>query len=203
MLDSTSYAELTTRKPFLFHLVWDSDESKFESVKDNGLAQAEARYDGFWRTRPRHVFMGTTKYLRTVFADRDKAPWDLWRVDVGRLDRHKINPDEDHFLPQLTTKPDGNQDFGANVYDGRHVCSHFKREFPPTKWLWEWQEYLGLAPLPSLGEWADAVGLGSNPAETRYSIAKASLAYEGTVPPDALSLVQTSRPTREEPSYAR
>lgn len=196
MLDSTSYAELTTRKPFLFHLVWNSDESKFESVKRNGLAQAEPRYDGFWRTRPRHVFMGTTKYLRKVFSDRDKAPWDLWRIDVGKLDRRKLNPDEDWFLPQLTMTGDNRQDFsGENFVAGRPALQHFKREWPPTKWLWEWGKYLGLAPLPSLGEWADAIELGSNPAEARYSIAKGSLAYEGTVPPDALSLVQTTRST--------
>lgn len=193
MLDSTSYAELTTSKRFLFHLVWDSDEGKFQSVKEEGLAQAEARYDGFWRTRPGHVFMGTTKYL--CFSDRDEAPWDLWRVDMTKLDRRKINPDEDHFLPGLGTNTDGNHYFGGNLIEGRTACWHFKREVPPTKWLWEWQEYLGLAPLPSLGEWADAIGLGSNPLETRYSIAKGSLAYEGTIPPDALKFVKSTQAT--------
>jgi hypothetical protein len=193
VLNSTSYAELTTRKRFFFHLSWDSDEDKFQSVKREGLVQAEARYDGFWRTRPGHVFIGTPRYLRKLFSDHDKAPWDLWRVDTTKLDRRKLNPDEDHFMPGLGTGPDGNQYFGGNLIKGRTACCHFKREVPPTKWLWEWQEYLGLAPLPSLGEWADAIGLGSNPAETRYSIAKGSLAYGGTVPPDALTLVKTTR----------
>lgn len=195
MLDPSSYAELTAHKPFLFHLVWDSDEDKARSVRDEGLMQGEIRYTGFWRTRPGHVFMGSPKYLRKLFADRDKAPWDLWCINTAKLDRRKLNPDEDHFLTQIVSTGDHVEDFsGHNFIGDKHVCQYFGRQFPPSKWAYEWAEYLKLAPLPSIGEWADAIGLGENPAETRYSITKESLAYDGTVPPDALSLVKTTRP---------
>jgi hypothetical protein len=81
----------------------------------------------------------------------------------------------------------------ANLIGGELACQHFRREFPPSKWLWDWAEYLRIGPLPSLGEWADAVGLGDNPAETRYSVTRGSFAYNGVVPPSALRLVRTTR----------
>lgn len=187
MIDGTGYAELLARSPHLFHLVWGSDEAKLESILGNGLARAGSVYTGFWESRPGHVYLGGLGFVNELFSSGKQARGlasALLRIDTSRLERPKINPDEDHFLTQNFG--------GANYIAGKHACSFFHREFPPSKWAWEWAEYLEIGPLPSLGQWADAVDLGSDARETRYSIAKGSLAYAGTVPADAITVHRAS-----------
>jgi hypothetical protein len=117
-------------------------------------------------------------------ADPDDAPWVLLRVDVSQLERARINPDEDHFLVHNFCDHE-------RVEQGERACRALNVPFPPSEWLWEWGAYLRL-PLPSLGDWADAIGLGDDPATTRYSISRGSIAYNGVVPAAAITIVQTS-----------
>jgi hypothetical protein len=196
MIGSTAYAALLAHRSTLLHLVWASDKAKLESILSNGLTRETSSYSGFWESRPGHVYLAEPRTVRKLLSNENEgrdASWALLRIDPARLDRRKVNPDEDHFLTQLITMSDNTQDFhGDNFIAGKHVCSHFHREFPPSKWLWEWAEYLKLAPLPSLGEWADAVDLGSDEREALYSMSKGSIAYDGTVPPDALTVIRAT-----------
>lgn len=186
MLDSAGYAELLATRPFLLHCVWDVDDAKLESITSNGLERVGTHYTGLWCSREGHVYMGDIVNVRRAVlnaAEEKSTPYALVRIDVAQLEREKINPDEDHFLTYDL------QDFGTkNTIGDRHACARFGHEFPPSQWLYEWSQYLG-RPLPSLGEWADGVGLGSRSAETEYSIAKGSIAYDGVVPPSALKVL--------------
>jgi hypothetical protein len=115
---------------------------------------------------------------------------DVFAVDTSQLDRRRINPDEDHF--RTDDEADG---VDGNMLGDRAACQAFRLPLPPTPWQYDWVTYLNLAPLPSYGDWAEAVGLGGNPTETRYSVHRGSIAYKGTIPPLAISLVKVERDT--------
>jgi hypothetical protein len=192
MLDSNGFAELTKRQPFLWHLIWESDEAKRDSILSNGLCPGgESRYEGHWRSRPGHVYMGSARAVETNGRQSLKhdapKPWDLLRIDVSQLEPRLIDPDEDHFMTQELKS-------GVNEIAGKHVCRVFGYPFAPSEWMAEWAAWLKIGPLPSLGEWADQVGLGKRSAETRYSASQGSLSYAGVVPPSALQLVETTVP---------
>jgi len=104
--------------------------------------------------------------------------WAIFSVELTQLEPKKINPDEDHFA--------------FKSKHGLEVSRRFGLPFSPSKWTWDWAQYLGITPPPSLGEWADAIGLGSDPETTRYSARRGSIAYRGVVPPSALQLKKTS-----------
>jgi hypothetical protein len=192
MMDSTGFAELTTKSPVAFHLVWDASDERLDSILENGLIRDETHYDGLWRSRLGHVYMGSLHKVKQIFGNcndptKPMRPFDLLTVDVTQLDPRKIDPDEDYFMTGDFPETSGNK------INGKHVCQVFRRPFPPTVWQTEWTKYLKWDVLPSLGEWADQVGLGENPAETRYSATRGSISYNGTVPPTALRLVKTTR----------
>lgn len=186
MIDRTGYAALLVRQPYLYHLVGDINDDKLGSVLEHGLDRTASHYGGMFVSRPGHAYMGS---LRTVLRGdalrglRERGPYALLRIEVGKLEPHRINPDEDHFMTGYWVEN------SVNCVDGKHACRRFHLPFPPTTWIWEWAEYLK-RPIPTLGEWAEGVKLGADPAETRYSLAKGSLAYGGVIPPDALRLVQ-------------
>lgn len=190
MLDSTGFAALTARRPELYHLVAYSSEERLTSVMEHGLERAETRYSGVWRSRENHVYLADSARIKSLFFESDSkwGDYDLLAINTGMLDRKRINADEDWFATG------GN--FAYNRIGDKHACQVFRRPFPPCQWTHQWADYLKLAPLPSLGEWADQVNLGT-PAETRYSIRKGSVAYNGVVPPDALRLVKTTREDHE------
>ncbi len=186
MIDSDGYAELVACRPVLFHYVWNADVATLDSIVANGLERQWSRYDGFWRSRPGHVYLGELDALRRIFAaDENECqyPYALLSIATAWLEPQKINPDEDHFLTSMFPEA------SRNKVGERHACQHFGHEFPPTEWMWEWAEYLKCWRLPSLGEWADAVGLGKHPDEARYSMSKGTLAYDGVIPPRALRLI--------------
>jgi hypothetical protein len=187
MLDATGFAELCVRRPFLFHVVHDTQEAKLDSILSCGLERTRSHYEGFWESRPRHVYMGSKDYVGSGYLSglREDGPYSVLRVDVAKLDRERINPDEDHFQTQnfLDEKQ-------RNFVGGKHVCAVFGIEFPPTHWLWEWGEWLHKS-VGSLGDWAEAVNLGSDPRHVRHSMRRGSLAYDGIVPPAALSVVSS------------
>jgi hypothetical protein len=185
MLDSAGYAELLACRPFLFHRVWDADDLKIESIMSNGLERAYTNYTGFWASRPGHVYMGTRPEAVRVKPKEDgDKPWVLLRICTARLDRRCIDPDEDHFLTH-------NWVGGELAARGSAACRRLNVPFPPSQWAWEWARYLG-TPLCSLGEWAEQVELGRNPAQTRFSVALGRLSYSGVVRPDALSVAEES-----------
>jgi hypothetical protein len=59
VIDSSGYAELVARAPFVFHRVWDCDSEIVDSILDHGLERVRTNYAGYWASRPRHVYMGT------------------------------------------------------------------------------------------------------------------------------------------------
>ena len=187
MIDSAGYAELLGRKPILWHRAWDATPETVESILTNGLAHpGHSNYVGFWESRPGCVYIGERSYARNLKpkADEEK-PWALFAVDVAQLERVRINPDEDTFSNYGT----GSAKFAIDGQpDGKHVCCHFHIPPPPNGNLWDWGNWLG-APLPTLGQWADGVGLGDDPRCTLYAVRRGrSLAYRGVVPPNALRL---------------
>ena len=186
MIDSTSFVQMSSAS--FYHCVIDATAERVNSVLENGLERTTTHFSGMWQSRPKHVYMGDVKTVKRAVLNSAKereVPYAIFRVDCGLLDRRKVNADEDHFITQNF------YDFrqSANVIGGRHACEVFHRPFPPSEWMWEWTQYMGWRALPTLGEWAEQVDLGSNPAETRYSMLRGSIAYEGVVPPKALSLL--------------
>jgi hypothetical protein len=186
MLDSTGYAELCARVPTLYHRVWDSD-GKLDSILAHGLERVESNYSGFFESRPGCVYMGDREKVLTIRPEADDAkPWTLLAIDTTQLERQRINPDEDDFMCH-------NFCDAPVARAGERACRRMHLPWPPSQWLWEWARWLKI-PLPNLGEWSDAVGLGDDPAATRFGIACGRLAYRGVVPPGALRVVETVRP---------
>lgn len=187
MLDQLGYQSLLQAR-HLYHLAWGIGYAGLASITTHGLERTTSRYNGLWVSRARHVYMGNLAYVRDLFGVErySDLSWALLRIDVTQLEPSRINPDEDHFT--TSNYPD----LSHNRVGDKHACQHFQRPFPPTAWIFDWAKYLKIGPVPSLGEWADAIDLGSNPAETRYSISKGSLAYDGVVPASAIQPVKTS-----------
>jgi hypothetical protein len=186
VIDSAGYAELLARAPTLYHRVWDSD-AKLDSILAHGLERVASNYSGFFESRPGCVYMGERERVLSMRPEADDArPWTLLAIDTRQLERGRINPDEDDFMCH------GFCDH-ALARLGERACRRSHTPWPPSKWLWEWARYLSI-PLPSLGEWAEQVGLGDDPAQTRFGIARRRLAYRGVVPASALRVVETVRP---------
>lgn len=185
MIDPETFAVASRRQ--WFHVLWDSTPAQVASVLEHGLERERTRYPDFWASRPGHVYFGSMAHLRDHLkffepTDREVA---VFAVDVSELDLGRIDPDEDHFHLSRT--------------GGLGVMQRFRLETPPSKWAWEWARYLKITPPPSLGEWAEAIGLGHDPATTRHSARSGSLSYCGVVPPAALKQVAVSDlPTLEE-----
>ena len=186
MIDSAGYAELLARKPILYHRVWDSD-GKLDSILEHGLERVESIYSGFFVSRPGHVYMGDRATVLGIQPEEDETkPWTLLAIDTRQCERQRINPDEDDFMCH-------NFCDAPAASAGERACRRTHTTWPPSKWLWEWAQWLKI-PFPNLGEWADMIGLGDDPAQTRYAISKGRLAYRGVVPASALRVVETVRP---------
>lgn len=186
MLDSDGYAELLARRPVLYHRIWDSDEATDASVLEHGLERVVSGYAGFWTSRPGHVFLKARPEVMTEGYPHDRPPgarpWTLFAVATASLERQRFEPDEDSFLTQNFMVP-------KTARESERECRRHRVPFPPSVWLWEWGQYLGCG-CPTLAEWADAVGLGSDPQATRGTImADTTLSYAGAVPASAVRLV--------------
>jgi hypothetical protein len=168
MLTRDGAQKLAYRVPWLYHVVHRSDEGARETIGSDGLTPGRSRHCWHPTFKPRqgHVYLATHRYLTA-------APWNLWRkgddlyaVDVGCLVPARINPDEDHFIE-----------------GGTGACDKFRLPRPAGQDLWK---LFGPKFVPSYGDWADQVDLGSHPTHTAYSASRGSLAYSGVVPPKAL-----------------
>ena len=183
MIDQEGYAELRARWPFLFHRVWrhvDQLDVTVQSILEHGLERTHSTEDGYWTSREGHVYFGRTKAVAGMRSGL-VCPSRLIRIDTAFLEPTKINPDEDHFLTH-------NFIDDPKAARNERACRRFGVPWPPSKWLWEWARYLSI-PFVTLGEWAEAVELGDDPRQTRYSLACGTVAYAGVVPPAALSVV--------------
>ena len=187
MLDSTTAAWMATTR--LYHVVYRADHETRQSVEENGLVAGVPRHfwGRQWWPRDGHVYLATSGYLKGVRGwGRQECPVDVYAVDSAALVASRVNADEDHFITNDWVTG------GANMIGDRHACQAFHLPFPPTPWMWQWAEYLKLHPLPTYGEWAEAVDLGGDPAQTAYSLKRGSIAYRGDVPPSALRLIHTT-----------
>lgn len=189
MLDRNGYAELIERHPRLFHVVYRADDDSHQSVVENGLVPGVQRHNwhGLYRPRAGHVYLSTASYLSEVrtWGGWNNYPFDVYAVTTEQLTLTRLNPDEDWFRADDWITH-------TNVVGGRHACQHFRLPLPPTSWMWEWATYLKIHSLPSYGEWAEAVELGSDPRQTAYSFRMGSVAYHGDIAPAAVHRIFSS-----------
>lgn len=169
MLTMDGARKLAYKEPWLYHIVWKTDQRARETIASDGLAsgQVRHRWHPLFEPRPGHVYLATRRYLTAAaWWARSGTVDDLYAVNTSVLVPGRLNPDEDHFSA------------GAAV-----ACDRFNLPRPASLDLWS---IFGTKVVPSFGSWADQVSLGSDPAQTAYSAARGSLAYCGVVPPKAL-----------------
>lgn len=167
MLTKDGHREMAHRWPWLYHVVHRSDDRARETVASDGLAvgQSRRRWHPLFEPRPGHVYLATHGYLTAACWNLWCQGDDLYAVSTRHLVAARINPDEDHFSAHFTP-----------------ACDQFRLPPPAGESLWK----LFPKVVPSFGAWADQVDLGSDPAQTAYSVRRGSLAYCGVVPPTAL-----------------
>ena len=188
MLDSTTAAWMTTTHERLYHVVYRADHESRASIEENGLVAGTLRHrwHPLYLPRDGHVYLATGECLPRVRGwGCTEYPIDVYAVDSAALAATRINPDEDWFFADDWIA-------STNMIGDQHACQVFNLPLPPTQWMWQWADYLKLHPLPSYGEWAEAVDLGCDPAQTAYSLERGSIAYRGDIPPSALRLIHTT-----------
>lgn len=125
----------------------------------------------YLQPRAGHTYIGQEKYA----APYAKQGGKLLKIDLRKLDPAKMNADEDHF----------------NMEFGNHTPSKFPvvrdiHEFnpPPSEMYFDPDDEGG---GESLGAWADDA-LGRSQDTTHHSMSQGSMAYNGVIPPEAISL---------------
>jgi hypothetical protein len=168
MLTTDDGKELAYKHPWLYHVVWRSDERSRETVASDGLThgQIRHRWHDLFKPRPGHVYLATHKYLSTAAWWLQRGGDDIYAVDTRHLVAARVSADEDHF---------------TGINDA--ACDRFGLFRPPGMELWK---TFGSEVVPSFGDWAEQVELGSDPAHVRLSVDNGSVAYRGVVPPKAL-----------------
>lgn len=169
-MTSESMAEMRYRHPWLYHVVWRSDECARGTVASDGLVAGELRHrwHPLFAPRPGHVYLATHSYLdeASSWIWSAQRTDDLYAVDTSHLVASRVNPDEDHFTASRS-----------------NACDPFHLQPAAGMDLWK---MFGSAVVPSFGDWADQIGLGSDPAHAVHSLSGGSVAYAGVVPPKAL-----------------
>lgn len=168
MLTTDGMRELAYRRPWFYHVVWQPDERSRETVASDGLAPGHSRryWHPLFMPRRGHVYLATTSHYLSEWWMQSRSGNDVYAVATRFLSAGRINPDEDHFSA-----------------DSVDTCDRFRLSRPADMELWK---LFGSVAVPSYGDWADEVGLGSVPAHTAFSVSKGSVAYAGVVPPKAL-----------------
>lgn len=169
MLTTDDAKELAYRYPWLYHVVKRSDAAARETVASDGLVSGHSRryWHPLWRPRSGHVYLATHGYLATRTFNLWCEGDELYAVATKHLVPARVNPDEDHFSGRWNET----------------ACDQFRLLRPPGQNLWD---TFGESVVPSFGDWADQVDLGSDPATTVHSLKGGSVAYNGVVPPTAL-----------------
>ena len=119
----------------------------------------------FLEPRSGHVYLGTHKYASNYGNGQ------LLKVDLRKLDPNLINADEDHF-----------NDLGDAISPDHKAYLKSLHEFDPPPEPYDWH-----SGNETLGQWADRA-IGRDPEATTHSLNSGSVAYEGHVPPEAVSL---------------
>lgn len=168
MLTKDGARRLAYKVPWLYHVVHRSEEVTRETITSDGIAPGPSRHNWhpLFRPRPGHVYLATRSYLSTRSFNLWREGDDLYAIRTSSLLAERVNPDEDHFI-------------GSDI----GMCSQFHLPPPACMDLWK---MFGSSVVPSYGDWADQVELGSDPAHTVHSASRGSLAYSGVVPPKAL-----------------
>lgn len=132
-------------------------------------------WGGFYQTRPDHVYLGTPGFIKPGFHknERDQRVYEVpLRVDLRKLDPTKLKADEDQARRMWS---DWISDNPTNPLGGWMEENH-----PPDAGMWG-------PGLQDLGNWADEVDLDEEPW-VNDSLREGSIAHEGPIPPEAISL---------------
>jgi hypothetical protein len=160
--------------PFLYH---STSAKALPAILKEGLyPQAKHPHEPIehWDARPGHVYLGTHNYVNGgYFADPIRQR--MLQVDLRRLDPSKITADEDHWNARI------HDDAGAS----QTVQRAWKAQMPPQN-TWPTDD--------SMGNWANRVGIGDHPGETEYSLGMGSIAYNGQIPPEAITHLADAQP---------
>jgi hypothetical protein len=197
MLDRDDYKTFRADHDRLYHVVNKADLECRSSIQQHGLIAGPSRHNwhGLYKPRKGHVYLATAEQLkiRNGWASKDD-PYDIFAVDPEFLDRQAITADEDWFVPWSGRDPSNLAT--AHAINGKTAFQHFRLPVPPNTSLWDLVKDVRLPLLPSFGEWAEAVNLGTS-KQTAYSLTCGSIAYNGEIPPTALRLVHSTIPTKE------
>ena len=176
MLTRDGGQELAYKHHWLYHVVWRADATSRETVASDGLTAGRCRHNWhpLFKPRPGHVYLATMDYVNESVGWIRHSAEDFYAIDTRYLEAHLVNADEDHFS-------------GGNAGS----CDRFGIARPPGMELYK---AFGSAIVPSFGEWAEQVELGSE-AHTRFSMDRGSIAYRGVVPPRALQRWDEERKT--------
>lgn len=140
-----------------------------ENVSSAGPASRSSWAGKFQQPRSGHAYLGSEKYAAPYL----KFGGQMLKVDLRKLDPSKMNADEDHFVQHSNTSPLVNQ---IRAFDPPPSPDYYHSERGET-----------------LGDWADRLELGHNPEETHHSMSQGSMAYNGHIPPEAISLYDRDR----------
>jgi hypothetical protein len=158
-----------------------------EGPKNNSRSQ----WSGSLEPRSEHVYLGTHKYSSTYGGSAYGQKPTLLKVDLRKLNHQQMNADEDHF------SPDAYQGLSRSHQDFNASLQAFD---PPPVDDYDWHP----GESETLGAWADRA-IGGDPEATRHSMTAGSMAYNGHIPPEAVSLWQPgdeARPETPEAAHA-
>jgi 2'-5' RNA ligase len=145
-----------------------------EYPEDYEPATSRSQWTGqYLEPRAGHVYLGTASRAGAYARSRGG----MVAVDMRKLDPSKMNADEDSFQSDQLQWRNGEAD------ENHPVNRTWEFDPPP-----EPPDYSGDEPRESLGGWADRIGLGNRDVqETHHSLTNhGSIAYNGTVPPEAI-----------------
>lgn len=134
-------------------------------VSSAGPASRSPWAGQFLQPRAGHTYIGAEKYAAPYTRPNGK----LLKIDLRKLDPSKMNADEDHFQHPRE----------AEVFPLVKRIQDF--DPPPLA------DYFGSDNPETLGDWADRA-LGNDPETTHHSMSVGSMAYNGVIPPEAISL---------------
>jgi hypothetical protein len=164
----------------------ESGDEEWPEDEDGEPIFSRSNWAGqFLAPRAGHVYLGTHKYASNYGGIGGK----MLKVDLRKLDPQKMNADEDHFGETAI--------YNSSSPEHRQYLEKLNLFDPPPS-------PVDPETLESLGEWADRA-LGGDPEATRHSVASGSMAYNGHIPPEAVSLWQPgdeARPETPEAAHA-
>jgi len=161
-------AHVADHGPYLFHV---TEAEHQVSIMRDGLRQGSelARYvrDDFFRTRPGHVYICDRRSVAVV-PERLTL-----RVDLRRLDPACFDTDED--VPYIQQRFQGQKWFDSK---------------PPERRMLDDNETEAPGQAGRLVAWAESIEELDAPEFAARSLAGGRVAYRGTIPPEAVEVVE-------------